>query len=103
SRRVRGINVALAVGGERVSGITVAPAFMKVEEGDDSAMNGVSVSAVHVIKGTQRGLTVGIVNTAQKLKGIQLGLLNYVRDNPKGLRLLPVFNINFAGKQSREE
>lgn len=103
SPKVRGINIALAVGGERVSGITLAPAFVKVESGGDSALNGLSVSAVHIIKGTQRGLAVGVVNTTQKIKGFQLGLLNYVRDNPKGLRLLPVFNTNFGGRQKQTE
>ena len=38
----------------------------------------------------------GIVNYAWTIdKGIQLGVVNIVRDNPKGLRVLPVFNTKF--------
>ena len=28
-------------------------------------------------------------------KGVQIGLVNIVRDNPKNLRVLPVFNTKF--------
>ena len=101
SQKIRGINVALAIGGQRVSGITLAPAFMKVGEGSDSAMNGISVSAVNVVKGDQNGVTIGVVNTAHSLRGIQIGLINYVRDNPRGLRFLPILNMHFGGKRER--
>jgi hypothetical protein len=49
-----------------------------------------------MIKGTQKGITIGVFNYARKQRGFQLGLLNYVKDNPKGLRLLPIFNTHFG-------
>ncbi len=37
-----------------------------------------------------------IVNYAWKLdKGVQIGVVNIIRDNPKGLKVLPVFNAGF--------
>ena len=47
------------------------------------------------MRGQQRGIAIGIFNYAHTVRGVQLGLLNYVRDNPKGLRLLPIFNTGF--------
>jgi len=47
------------------------------------------------IRGAQTGLAVGIVNYAYSVKGLQLGLVNIVRDNPRGLKVLPVFNTSF--------
>jgi hypothetical protein len=47
------------------------------------------------IEGRQSGLSIGIVNYAWELNGIQIGLINYVRDNPKYLKVLPLFNAPF--------
>jgi hypothetical protein len=41
------------------------------------------------------GLSVGIVNYAHSVKGVQIGVVNIVRDNPAGLKVLPVFNTSF--------
>ncbi len=101
SKKISGINVALAIGGQQVSGITVAPVFLKVE-GTDSSMNGISLSAVNAVQGTQNGLSIGVVNTTNKLRGIQLGIINIVKDNPKGLRVLPIINMHFGGKKNNE-
>jgi len=40
------------------------------------------------------GLSVGLVNVADHLNGVQIGLVNYVADNPAYFRLLPFFNLN---------
>jgi hypothetical protein len=49
---------------------------------------------VNHIKGEQRGLTIGIVNTAEILNGVQIGLINRAANNPPGLRYLPIVNVN---------
>ena len=81
----------VAAGGEDVSGLIVAPAYFLVAE--NGYMNGVSVSAVNRIRGRQQGLTIGILNIARDLRGVQLGLLNYAGSNRRGLRLLPFMNM----------
>jgi hypothetical protein len=92
--RVRGVIVAgLAAGGMDVRGILVAGAFTAIPRGGEFC--GLAVSPVNWHKGTQAGLSVGIVNYAWTLKGVQLGLVNIVRDNPPGLRVLPLFNAGF--------
>jgi hypothetical protein len=107
SQKVTGLAVAMAVGGMEVKGIMIAPAFFRVGnddkndengvvESEDGMMKGLSISAYNRIKGEQRGVAFGIVNYTRKIKGFQLGLINIVRDNPKGLRVLPIFNTSFG-------
>lgn len=107
--RVTGVAVAMAVGGVDVKGIMIAPAFFRVGGGnntdengvlteEEGVMKGLSVSAYNRIKGEQRGVAIGVVNYTQKIKGFQFGLINIVRDNPKGLRVLPLFNTRFGKK-----
>jgi hypothetical protein len=40
------------------------------------------------------GLSVALYNRANELHGIQLGVLNYAGNNPKGLRMLPFINLH---------
>ena len=43
----------------------------------------------------QDGWTIGVVNYARDLRGVQIGLINIARSNPKGTRVLPLFNADF--------
>jgi hypothetical protein len=113
SSQVKGIALAPAVGAETVVGFVVAPAYFRVgdeshrkqdEDGElvtdlEGSMRGVAVSAFNQIKGDQVGITFGVVNYARRIKGVQFGLINIVRENPKGLRVLPVFNTRFYKKR----
>ena len=76
---------------EQIKGITLALGWVKVE-GD---LSGFSASTFNQIKGTQTGVTLGIVNVAYELNGVQIGLINYVRDNPGYRKILPIINANF--------
>ena len=58
-------------------------------------MAGLAVSSFNYIKGTMKGVSIGIVNYAHQLKGIQIGLINIVKSNPKLTRILPVINVHF--------
>ena len=77
--------------GEQIKGITLALGWVKVEDN----LSGFSASAFNQIKGTQTGVTLGIVNVAYELNGVQIGLVNYVRDNPRYRKILPIINANF--------
>ena len=95
--RIEGITLAGALAGsEFIRGVVVAGGYVRVDGDGDSIgmMQGVTVSAVNHIVGTQRGLAIGIVNYASTLNGIQLGVLNYARNNPRPFRLLPIINVN---------
>ncbi len=93
--KISGIQAALIVGGEQVQGISIAPAYFRIE-GLDGYMKGFSVSAFNHIEGEVFGVCIGIFNWAYAVRGFQLGILNHVKSNPKGLRWLPVFNTSFG-------
>jgi hypothetical protein len=73
-----------------VQGLVIAPAYFRVvEEGE---LHGVSVSAFNDLRGArQRGLVVGLLNIAEELHGVQIGLINIAR-NKRSFRVLPLVN-----------
>ena len=83
----------LAVGGEILKGVHLAGGMVHVVK--DGRLIGFAGSPFNYIRGSQTGLSIGIVNYAFRVKGIQLGLINIVRDNPRYLKVLPVFNTSF--------
>ncbi len=91
---IRGIVLAgVATGGKYVRGLMAAIGCnMIVDAGE---LSGAALAAVNWFKGTQTGLAIGIVNYTWDLKGLQIGLVNIVRNNPPGRRVLPVANWNF--------
>jgi hypothetical protein len=64
-------------------------AYFTVTKG--GSFRGASVSAFNRIQGTQRGLTIGLINYARTLRGYQLGLIN-ISDNDGRRLILPVFS-----------
>ena len=101
--RIEGLSVA---GGytttPHASGVMAAGLWLRVRIWDDEPPNGardyearlegVGIGAVTQVLGHQQGLTIGIVNFARSLNGVQLGVINIVRDNPPGRKVLPVIN-----------
>ena len=69
--------------------IVIAPAYFHVER--EGTFTGASVSAVNFVRGSQRGLSIGVVNFAHKLHGVQLGVINVAADQ-KSHRVLPIVN-----------
>ncbi len=92
--KVTGVQAALVIGGKEVRGISIAPAYFKIE-GLDGYMKGLSVSVFNHVQGEVFGVCIGIFNYAYAVHGFQLGILNHVKSNPKGLRWLPIFNTSF--------
>ena len=58
-------------------------------------LHGFSFAAYNRIYGKQTGLTIGIVNFAEILNGIQIGLINIVENNPAPFKILPLVNAHF--------
>ncbi len=95
----------LDVTGFKVNGLALAGINVAV----DDTMNGLTLSGICTHIGTMNGLSiapfnrsedlhgvqVGLFNNAVLANGIQFGLLNRIAENPRALRLLPVFNFNF--------
>ncbi|MEW6755993.1 MAG: hypothetical protein AB1505_34185 [Candidatus Latescibacterota bacterium] len=107
----------LCVGaGGRLCGLAVGLGGVRADEG----IQGIALSAISTGAPTQEGicvgllngyvfedfwfrrrnegtagLTVGLVNYAPSLRGVQLGLLNYAGNNPRWARLLPLLNAHW--------
>jgi hypothetical protein len=93
-KEVTGLTVAgLAVGGQVLTGAQIAGGMVHVPK--DGRMVGFAASPFNYIRGPQTGLSIGIVNYAFHVDGVQIGLVNIVRDNPRYLKVLPVFNTSF--------
>jgi hypothetical protein len=110
-----GVGAAAAINGLAVGGLAV---------GTDGNLNGLAASVAYIqSKGIVRGLTatagflnaftykgiavagysrstqmhglsMAVFNKTEELRGIQVGLLNIAKNNPKGLRVLPLINIH---------
>lgn len=89
---VRGIILSgFAAGGHDVKALSIAPGYFKIDKG--GIQQGVSVATFNRIRGEQNGLTIGIVNWARQLDGVQIGLLNGA-GNKDRMRWMPFVNWN---------
>lgn len=88
---IEGVAAAAMVGSDRAKGVIIAPALFRTERGGQ--ISGVTLSSVNAVRGFQHGLSIGLVNYAERLRGVQLGGINIVRDNPAPFKVLPVINI----------
>jgi hypothetical protein len=89
SPRIQGVAVALGVGGWEVDGLVVAPAYFRVTEG--GRITGAVISAYNDIRGAQNGLAIGLVNIADELHGVQVGVINIARNKDR-FPVLPLVN-----------
>jgi len=91
ANRLEGLGAAgLSVRAGEISGATLAAALVKAH-----TLTGFSAGAVNYFDEYQVGLSIGIVNIAQRLNGIQLGIINIARNNSSPFRVLPIINAHF--------
>jgi hypothetical protein len=94
AQNIKGLTIGgLTCEGQYFDGVALTLGRVKIKK--DGRFTGFNVAALNQIEGRQSGLSVGIVNYAWSLKGIQIGLINYVRNNPKYLKVLPIINARF--------
>src|SRR5690606_5067965 len=70
------------VGGYRVKAPAVSGLAASVLMNRSTDFSGLGVAGYNEVRGTQRGLVIGIFNTAEVLHGLQIGLLNHAGNNP---------------------
>lgn len=92
--KISGLAVGgIGVGGENLTGAMLALGMIRVE--DHGQLTGFSSSAFNYIRGRQVGFSIAIVNYADELEGVQMGLVNYAGNNPKWAQILPLLNMHF--------
>jgi len=93
--RIRGLAIGgIGVGGEDIEGGVATLGMFRVES--TGRFRGVAIAGYSQIKGEHDGWTIGLVNYARNLRGVQIGLINIARSNPPGTRVLPLFNKDFS-------
>ena len=85
--RIEGLFIAPAVGAQHARAIVIAPVLFRIER--EGSFVGGSLSAVNYVRGSQRGLTIGLVNYARSMHGAQLGVVNIIA-NQKSHPFLPI-------------
>ncbi len=57
---------------------------------------GLAVGALCRSSRLSRGMTVALINSTNRLQGVQLGLVNHAGNNPRGLKVLPILNVHLG-------
>ncbi|MBD3224589.1 MAG: hypothetical protein GF313_07660 [Caldithrix sp.] len=90
---IKGMTLSgVASGAEKFIGVNGSIGVLRIPDGGQ--FKGLSVSTFNWIKGNQTGITIGLLNIAKELNGLQVGILNYADNNPKWLRVLPILNVH---------
>lgn len=102
SSDVRDINgMALTGGmvycGSQFRGAGIAGFYLKAEAYKGFAVAGYARTV------SMTGLSLALFNRTDYLVGLQVGLLNYARNNPPGLRLLPIANLHLKSSRNRDQ
>lgn len=79
---------AFRIKAKEMKGISIA-SFQSIEKS-----HGITLGLYNAFSDTQYGICFGLVNFATTLKGAQIGLINYAKNNPKWARLLPFINLH---------
>jgi hypothetical protein len=85
----------LFFGGYRIKSPDVAGIMTSIVMMRTTDMAGLSVAAYNEVRGVQRGITIGLFNTADELHGVQVGVLNHAANNSGPFRWLPLINAHF--------
>ena len=73
-----------------IDGIALSVGYVRAEE----RMRGLVTGAFNRMEEEQQGISIGIINFAQELHGLQIGVLNIAANNPSGLKVLPILNFH---------
>lgn len=87
---MRGLLVGVGmVGGKAVKGLALAGGHFGCQ-----TLDGMATGLYCRVGERQSGVTIGLLNTARRLDGLQIGLLNHAGNNPPMLRWLPILNLH---------
>ena len=77
----------LGIGSKEIKGVGLSVGGIWCNE-----FKGLGVGSIQRAKKKMSGLSIGLLNMTKRLYGVQIGLINYVEDNPPLRRILPFFN-----------
>ena len=89
--RLEGVALTgFGAGAKDAQAIVIAPGYFRIDR--DGDFHGASASVYNRVLGKQSGLSIGVLNYARELNGVQLGLIN-VSDNGGRRRILPFLSV----------
>lgn len=80
----------LGAGADHLEGALFTGGYLRAIEAA-----GLTTGAYNHIKKRMTGLQIGLFNRTDELHGVQIGLINYAGNNPRGLQLMPGVNMHF--------
>lgn len=88
---IKGINFAgYKIEAESAAGLCISCAWIDTDD-----LEGLSIAPFIRTYNKNSGLSIGIVNYAEELQGIQIGLLNIAKNNALGTIVFPFINAHF--------
>ena len=81
-------SLALISAEKNINGLAFTPGYLKTE-----IYKGVAIAG-YANTSKMNGLSIALFNETEELHGVQFGLINYAKNNPKGLRILPIINFH---------
>ena len=64
--------------------------LMNLNLGD---IDGIQIAGLFNSAQSVRGIQIGLINVTRELSGLQIGLVNYIRESP--VPILPIINLKF--------
>jgi hypothetical protein len=93
--RTEGAIAGVSIAGYRIKAPAVTGIHLCLVTTQVGTASGFVTGAYNRFTVRQVGLSVGLVNHASELFGVQIGLLNIAENNPPLLRFLPLLNAHF--------
>ena len=91
TEKMNGVNFCVIGGGvNSLNGIGISLLAHGGEE-----FNGLTVAPINLTRVKYTGVQIGLFNWAGNANGIQFGLVNFIKENPKWCRVLPIINMRF--------
>lgn len=88
---IQGVTLStLHVQADEIEGVALSGAWMQCKR-----VRGLAIGSYLSAEESMTGLAVGILNHTSDLRGVQLGVLNIVEENPLPFRYLPLLNLRF--------
>ena len=98
-----GILRGAAVGGYMVRIREIRGFSASVLRVKTNTLRGVSIAGFNQVRRVQVGLSIGLLNYARELHGVQVGLLNIAGNNRGLARVLPLLNLHLSKRTDQGE
>lgn len=95
AKEMNGLSIAMFENGfDSFSGVSISGVFSRTHTG-----NGLQYCIFDNVARRFNGVQIGLWNIVETGNLVQFGVVNYIKTNPKGLRILPIMNMQFGKRK----